>query len=215
MTKALKLMRTTNSNQGVALIARSVLESALHVVKHADRAFLRTIFRGMKLDRSKEIDPDHPLPTKEWDDTILSDDTARRLLNKSEILFQSTKELCESIRLKRSHYPDDQSVRDGYFDFFVSLADAVVGKEVQNVFVKRLGTHLGVMNGESSRRRDDALSRIKTHLESPIPSDFVRLTKLFKRNAFSHLYYGCGSGSEKETRDRLRSMLFGGVRSKL
>ena len=213
MTKALKLMRTTNSNQGVALIARSVLESALHVVKHADRAFLRTIFRGMKLDRSKEIDPDHPLPTKEWDDTILSDDTARRLLNKSEMLFQSTKEFCKSIRLKRSCYPDDQSVRDGYFDFFVSLADAVVGKEVQNVFVKRLGAHFGV-NVESSRR-DDALLRIKTHLESPIPSDFVRLTKLFKRNAFSHLYYGCGSGSEKETRDRLRSMLFGGVRSKL
>ena len=70
------------------------------------------------------------------------------------MLFQSTKDFCGSIRLKRRAIRTIK-VRDGYFDLFVSLADAVVSKEVQNMFVKRLGAHFGV-NVESSRR-DDAL----------------------------------------------------------
>jgi len=209
--RGIELWASANARNATVEIVRGILHGALHIVKRADRKFLRKVFRDMKLDRSREVDPMHPLPTAQWTETVLSDETARRILDAADALESRTRLVCDRLAtrldaagLSRASALD---LRKKYVDIFVAIADTFVSKTEQTSFASKLAARFSTtLDG---KRRADFLRRLKIHLHSPIPSNFFRLRKLFSRGILRNLFYGAGKDSESIARARLRVLLFG------
>jgi hypothetical protein len=223
----------------VAGVAGAVLDSALHCCTTADRGLLRDIHKGMRQRKADErvLGAPHPLPTKDWAASVLSEEAAERLRDhalggkiRAEVqkaaravggamaAFETqTQTQAAAGGGGGGGEPGSHSggapqrvaagdaIRERYLEFFTSAADVFVPPEQQAAFAERWRRKATKVKAKATEApaaegRAEMLRRLRAHLESPLPSNFLRSNPTLQ---------GYGTGSERKTRRRVSELLFG------
>lgn len=153
----------------------------------------------MKLQKMGQ-DKDHPVAIAKWNETVLSDHTSELLVANSDRIKAEVSNVAKMVGAKMPKLASGDDIKAHYFDFFVALADAMVGTDQQQLFWKRFSKSFPTAG--ASVDRTDLFSRLRCFLESPVPEDFRRLSSL-------QFMAKCKKTNPARTRQRVSDLLFG------
>jgi len=205
--RAGKATMASNLPGAVAKIAAAVLDSALHVCTTTDRTLLRKLTHDMGYSDSKEVDSDHPVPASGWAKSVFADRTVEQLVVARGKIHHEVAAVAhavgENVLGSGGPVDSDADLKLRYVDFFIALGDTIVPARDQHAFARAFAEHIAPeRNYEPTQSRDDMLRRLKCHLESDVPSNFM---------ADRSCYGGC----EVKTRRQMTEIVFGRPRAKL
>ncbi len=191
-----KDMLGTGPTAAVTKIANAMLKSVLHQCVTSDKGLLRQIHKDMRMAEHK-LDKNHPFPCQTWDKTAFAESTSRDLSLNTNLIAEEVRKVAEVVGASMHPMTGDNAFKSSYLDFFVNLADVMVTPDQQFTFGTHFAQKLKIPLSKCDFSREGFLKRLKTHLESPVDSEFIRGKKR------------TGSGSREETMRMMKNLIFG------